>query len=120
MGIKEKLSKERLINVLKGFGRLRLQISHASIISYSALILILLIAFTIRILPIRWEIPTGTVRLNEFDPYYQYEITNHMVQNGLLSPYWPTHWVNPQQWYPAGNGPVRLIACVTDDRGCTL
>jgi len=102
MGIKEKLSKERLINVLKGFGRLRLQISHASIISYTALILILLIAFTIRILPIRWEIPTGTVRLNEFDPYYQYEITNHMVQYGLLSPYWPTHWVNPQQWYPQG------------------
>src|SRR3990170_2206353 len=102
MGIKEKLSKERLVNFLKGFGRLRLQISHASIISYTALILILLIAFTIRILPIRWEIPTGTVRLNEFDPYYQYEITNYMVQNGLLSPYWPTHWVNTQQWYPQG------------------
>src|SRR3990170_1804815 len=102
MGIKEKLSKERLVNFLKGFGRLRLQISHASIISYTALILILLIAFTIRILPIRWEIPAGTVRLNEFDPYYQYEITNYMVQNGLLSPYWPTHWINPQQWSPQG------------------
>ena len=102
MGIKEKLSKERLVNFFKGFGRLRLQISHASIISFTALILILLIAFAIRILPMRWEIPTGTVRLNEFDPYYQFEITNHMVQYGLLSPYWPTHWVNPQQWYPQG------------------
>lgn len=25
-----------------------------------------------------------------------------MVQNGLLSPYWPTPWINTQQWYPAG------------------
>jgi len=25
-----------------------------------------------------------------------------MVQNGLLSPYWPTHWVNTMKWYPDG------------------
>jgi len=50
----------------------------------------------------RWEIPSGTLRLNEFDPYYQYSLTNYMVQNGLLSPYWPTPWINTQQWYPAG------------------
>jgi dolichyl-diphosphooligosaccharide--protein glycosyltransferase len=96
------LSKERVVNGLKAFGRLRIQTSHATIICYSALLLILFIAFTVRILPIRWEIPSGTVRLNEFDPYYQYSLTNHMVQNGLLSPYWPTPWVNTQQWYPAG------------------
>ncbi|MCJ7561172.1 glycosyltransferase family 39 protein [Candidatus Bathyarchaeota archaeon] len=66
------------------------------------MLLILFIAFTIRILPIRWEIPTGTMRLNEFDPYYQFILTRYMVQNGLLSPYWPTPWVNTQQWYPAG------------------
>jgi len=64
--------------------------------------LILFIAFTIRVLPIRWEIPTGTMRLNEFDPYYQYSLTRYMVQNGLLSPYWPTPWINTQQWYPDG------------------
>jgi dolichyl-diphosphooligosaccharide--protein glycosyltransferase len=102
LGIKEKLSKERIINVLKGFGRLRLQISHASIMAFSALLLILFIAFTIRVLPLRWEIPTGTVRLSEFDPYYQFSLTRYMVQNGLLSPYWPTPWVNTQQWYPQG------------------
>jgi dolichyl-diphosphooligosaccharide--protein glycosyltransferase len=101
LGIKETL-KERVINGLKGFGRLRLQITHASIMSYSALLLILFIAFTIRVLPLRWEIPTGTVRLSEFDPYYQFSLTRHMVQNGLLSPYWPTPWVNTQQWYPQG------------------
>jgi dolichyl-diphosphooligosaccharide--protein glycosyltransferase len=95
-------AKERFVNSLKAFGRLRIHTSHASIICYSALLLILLIAFTIRILPVRWEIPTGTVRLNEFDPYYQFSLTRYMVQNGLLSPYWPTPWINTQQWYPDG------------------
>jgi dolichyl-diphosphooligosaccharide--protein glycosyltransferase len=101
LGIKETL-KERLVNGLKGFGRFRLQISHASIMAFSALLLILFVAFTIRILPIRWEIPAGTVRLSEFDPYYQFSLTRYMVQNGLFSPYWPTPWINYQQWYPQG------------------
>ncbi|HLE75477.1 MAG TPA: STT3 domain-containing protein [Candidatus Bathyarchaeia archaeon] len=101
LGIKETL-KKRLINGLKGFGRLRLQINHAAIMSYSALLLILFIAFTIRVLPIRWEISSGTVRLSEFDPYYQFILTRKMVQDGLLSPYWPTPWINTQQWYPQG------------------
>jgi dolichyl-diphosphooligosaccharide--protein glycosyltransferase len=70
--------------------------------SYSALLLILFVAFTIRVLPVRWEIPTGTVRLSEFDPYYQFSLTRYMVQNGLLSPYWPTPWRTYQQWYPDG------------------
>jgi len=49
----------------------------------------------------RWEIPTGQIHLNEFDPFYQYSITNYMVKNGLFSPY-TNHWINYQQWYPAG------------------
>jgi dolichyl-diphosphooligosaccharide--protein glycosyltransferase len=104
-GGRETTAKERLVNGLKAFGRLRIHTSHASIICYSALLLILFIAFTIRVLPIRWEIPTGAVRLNEFDPYYQFTLTNHMVQNGLLSPYSENNgqgWRNYQQWYPEG------------------
>ena len=97
MGIKETLSKG-----LRGFGKARFTVSHGAIITYSALLLILFIAFTIRVLPIRWEIPSGTLRLNEFDPYYQFALTNRMVQYGLLSPYFPTPWVNTQQFYPAG------------------
>jgi dolichyl-diphosphooligosaccharide--protein glycosyltransferase len=102
LGIKDTLSKDRLSSGLKGFGRLRLQINHTTILSISALLLILFIAFTIRIMPIRWEISSGTVHLNEFDPYYQFILTRRMVQNGLLSPYWPTPWINMQQWYPGG------------------
>jgi len=56
-------------------------------------------------MPIRWEIPTGDVRLNEFDPYYQFSLTNKMVNDGLLSPYLENNgqgWINHQQWYPDG------------------
>src|SRR3990170_7074600 len=102
LGIKETLSRERITDRFKNLGRLRPNLSHATIISMSALILILFVAFTIRILPLRWEIPTGTVRLNEFDPYYQFILTRRMVQNGLLSPYWPEPWVFHQLWYPQG------------------
>jgi dolichyl-diphosphooligosaccharide--protein glycosyltransferase len=95
--------KERLNNGLSFFGRLRFQISHGTIIAFAALVVILFVAFTVRILPLRWEnLSGGTSLLNEFDPYYQFSITQHMVQNGLLSPYWPTHWINMQKWYPDG------------------
>jgi dolichyl-diphosphooligosaccharide---protein glycosyltransferase len=95
MGFKQTLAKG-----LKSFGRI--QVSHGAVMTYTALLLILFIAFTLRVMPIRWEIPSGTLGLNEFDPYYQYTTTNYMVQHGLLSPYYPTHWINTQQFYPQG------------------
>ncbi len=101
LGIREKL-KERTTSGFKSLGRFRLNVSHAAILSFAALILILFIAFTIRVLPLRWEIPGGTVRLNEFDPYYQFILTRRMVQYGLLSPYYPTPWIEMQSWYPQG------------------
>ncbi len=99
--------KDRLGSSLSIFDRLRFQVSHASIIAYAALFLVLFIAFTVRVLALRWEnLAAGPVLLNEFDPYYQYSITKHMVDNGgalgLLSPYYPTHWINYQKWYPDG------------------
>ncbi|MGD6810197.1 MAG: STT3 domain-containing protein [Candidatus Bathyarchaeia archaeon] len=95
------MSKDKIASGLKSFGKLRFKVNHSSVIAISALILILFIAFTIRILPMRWEIASGTIHLNEFDPYYQYSITNYMVQHGLFSPY-TDHWINYQQWYPGG------------------
>jgi dolichyl-diphosphooligosaccharide---protein glycosyltransferase len=96
-GIKERLGS------LSVFSRFRLQVSHGSILAFAALVTILFVAFTVRILPLRWEnLSGGTSLLNEFDPFYQFSITQHMVQNGLLSPYWPTHWINTQKWYPDG------------------
>jgi len=95
--------KERLSNRLAPFGRLRIQVSHGSIIAYSALALILFVAFVVRILPLRWEnLSGGTALLNEFVPYYQFSITQHMVNYGLLSPYVGSGWTNMQKWYPWG------------------
>ncbi len=97
-GIKDKLS-----NRMAPFSRLRIQVSHGQIIAIAALALILFVAFVVRILPLRWEnLSGGTALLNEFDPYYQFGITQHMVNFGLLSPYWPTNWINTQLWYPWG------------------
>ncbi len=95
--------KERLGKGLSIFDRLGLQVSHGAIIAFAALFLILFVAFTVRLLPLRWEnLAAGTAYLNEFDPYYQFSITKHMVENGLLSPYYPTHWINTMKWYPDG------------------
>ncbi len=96
------MSTERVSNGLKSFGKLRFKMNHSAIIAISALALILFVAFSLRILPIYWEIQSGAVRLNEFDPYYQYSIVKHMVENGLTSPYYPVAWVNTQQWHPSG------------------
>ena len=95
--------KEKFGNRLEPFGRLRIEISHATIIAIAALALILFVAFVVRILPIRWEnLSAGTSYLNEFDPYYQFSITQHMVNNGLLSPFLGGGWVETQKWYPFG------------------
>jgi dolichyl-diphosphooligosaccharide--protein glycosyltransferase len=102
MKLSEVVSKERVINGLKSLGKMRVRTSHSSVITFSALILILFVAFAVRIFPLRWEIQTGAMHLSEFDPYYQFSLTKYMVENGLLSPYWPTHWVDTQRWYPDG------------------
>jgi dolichyl-diphosphooligosaccharide--protein glycosyltransferase len=96
------LSREHVINGLKSVGKLRPKMNHSSIITLGAVLLILFVAFIVRLLPIRWEIQVGAIHLSEFDPYYQYSLTNYMVHNGLLSPYWPTHWVDTTRWAPQG------------------
>lgn len=102
VGIKDRLEKDSITDNLKNLGKLRLNASHGRIISLAALFLILFIAFTIRVLPLRWEIPQNTVRLNEFDPYYQFILTRFMVQNGPLSPYLGAGYIEHHLWYPSG------------------
>ena len=96
--------KEKLSNRLSPFSRLRIEVSQSQIIAISALALILFVAFVVRILPLRWEnLSGGTALLNEFDPYYQFSLTQYMVTHGsLLAPYWPTQWINDKLWYPFG------------------
>jgi len=58
----------------------------------SLLLLILFIAFTVRLLPIRWGF-----NLSEFDPHVQYRQTKYMVENGFFA--WAS-WRDPMRWYP--------------------
>ena len=103
MRIKEILSKEHIVNGLKSLGKLRIKISHGSIMTFSALLLILFVAFTIRLFPIKWEIQAGSMHLSEFDPYFQYRFTEYVVKNGFISWVWPPPgWNDTQRWYPAG------------------
>ncbi|HJW98166.1 MAG TPA: STT3 domain-containing protein [Candidatus Bathyarchaeia archaeon] len=102
MELRKVLSRERFSNGLRSLGKLRIKTSHGAILTISALLLIAFVAFTIRILPLRWEIQSGALHLSEFDPYYQFSLTKYMSDNGLISPYWPTKWVDTQRWYPDG------------------
>lgn len=95
------MSKDQDGSGLKSFGK-QFKVKRSSILAISAIILILFVAFTVRVLPMRWEIASGQIHLNEYDPYYQYSITNYMVKNGLFSPYTGDGWVNSQHWYPKG------------------
>ena len=93
--IRELFSRENLFAAFRKLGLLRIKISHASLLELSILVLIFTVAFTIRLLPLRWG-----YYLSEFDPYFQFRITDHIVQNGVLS---YTTWTNdPMSWWPWG------------------
>jgi len=102
MKFKELLSKEHITGGLRSLTKLRPTVDHGSLVTISALLLILFIAFAIRLFPMRWEIQTGSMHLSEFDPYHQYRFAEYMVENGFISWAWPTPWIDKQRWYPAG------------------
>jgi dolichyl-diphosphooligosaccharide--protein glycosyltransferase len=102
MKIKNPLTRERVSNGLKYLGQFRPRIDHSSIITFSALLLILFIAFTIRIFPMRWEIQIGSMHLSEFDPYFQYRFTEYILKNGFISWVWPKQWIDLYRWHPQG------------------
>jgi dolichyl-diphosphooligosaccharide--protein glycosyltransferase len=97
LGAREKLGK--LGSALKKLGNLRPKISHATLMSTMVISLILLIAFVVRILPIRWG-----MELSEFDPFSFYRFADYLTRTSIASwinlndPYWHTI----QSWYPFG------------------
>jgi len=109
MDIKNPITKERLVNGFKKLGNLRIKVDHSTILTVSALALILFIAFGVRILPLKWEIQSGSLHLSEFDPYHQYRFTEYIVNHGFLAWIWPEPWIDYQRWYPQG-APVATTA----------
>ncbi len=69
-------------------------IEKSNIFFLGSLSLIILLTIAIRILPAQWGFT-----LSEFDPYYQYDVTRHIAENGLLS------WMDlhlDDIWFPVG------------------
>ena len=101
MGAREKLGK--LSSALKKIGNLRPKISHATLMITMIISLILIIAFIVRILPIRWGMD-----LSEFDPFSFYRFADFLTKTGVASwfnPGDPSSWFNwhiTQSWYPFG------------------
>jgi dolichyl-diphosphooligosaccharide--protein glycosyltransferase len=97
LGAREKLGN--LGNALKKLGNLRPKISHATLMATMVILLIMLIAFVVRILPIRWG-----MNLSEFDPFSFYRFANYLTKTNIAlwfnssDPYWHTI----QSWYPLG------------------
>jgi len=87
-------SKDKAVNALMSVGALRFQISHSSLMHISLLLIILVIAATVRLLPLRWGF-----QLSEFDPHMHYRLTKHMVENGFFA--WAS-WTDTMSWYPQG------------------
>lgn len=94
MKIGKVFSKENATSTLSSLGSLQFGISHSSIIHFSLLAIILVIAATIRLLPLQWG-----YQLSEFDPHIHYRATKFIVENGLNG---YTTWVDPMSWYPTG------------------
>jgi len=90
--IRRLFSREKIVDSLRSLGRLRVKVKHATLLELSIFILILTLAFTIRLLPLRWG-----YFLSEFDPYYQYRLTKDIVDNGYL--HW-TAWQDSMSWWP--------------------
>jgi dolichyl-diphosphooligosaccharide--protein glycosyltransferase len=102
MELRSLFSKENVVNGFKKIGTLRIKVSHTSLLSFSVLAIILLIAFMMRIFPLRWEIQVGQLHLSEFDPYHQFRFTEYIVNNGFFSWASPPGWIDQQRWYPDG------------------
>jgi len=106
MKIKNMFTKENFLNAVKSVGKIRPKTSHTTILTVTALTIILIIAFIIRLFPMRWEIDPTTGKsnllLSEFDPYFQYRFTEYIVKNGFIAWAWPNPWNDTQRWYPQG------------------
>jgi len=70
------------------------EISRAQVALFSAFLCILTVAALLRIMPLRWGF-----FLSEFDPYFQYRITDYVVKNGYAAWF---RWHDDMSWYPFG------------------
>ncbi len=89
-----KVNRERIVNAFKKVWELRPKLSHETILSLSSLLIIFILALSVRLLPLRWG-----MSLSEFDPFEQFRFTEKIVNEGYFS--W-LDWRDFQRWYPWG------------------
>lgn len=94
LDLKSIITRQKIIDALHSLSNIRISVSRPTLLTISALTLILFIAFTIRLFPIRWGL-----ELSEFDPYFQYQFTQKIVKDGYFN--WVS-WTTAEakRWYP--------------------
>lgn len=104
--LRKRFSKEGLKVFFNSLKKVYPKFSRGTLILYTCLTLIVIIAFLVRILPLRWG-----AYLSEFDPYYHYRVTDYVVKNWQYifadvkvpstdASFWK--WQDYQSWYPGG------------------
>ncbi len=86
--------KDLIIRSANKFKQMTLTLSRHTFLHYLCLCIILSLAALIRLLPMRWGF-----FLSEFDPYFQFRITSHLIENGFTSLF---KWHDDMSWYPWG------------------
>jgi dolichyl-diphosphooligosaccharide--protein glycosyltransferase len=94
LDLRSLVTREKIVNAIRSLSDIRFSVSRSSMLTFSALAIILVIALSIRLLPIRWGL-----ELSEFDPYFQYQSTEKMFKDGYFG--WLT-WTTGEanRWYP--------------------
>ena len=88
------VNREALAGRVEGTRKTFSEISRGTIIQAIVLGLIVVIAFAVRLMPIRWG-----YYINEFDPYLQWRMAQYTVDHGFLAWF---RWHDTMSWYPYG------------------
>jgi dolichyl-diphosphooligosaccharide--protein glycosyltransferase len=94
LDLRSLITREKIANAVRSLTDVRIPVSRSSMLTFSALAIILVIALTIRLLPVRWGL-----ELSEFDPYFQYSGAQKIFNDGYSG--WLT-WTTGEanRWYP--------------------
>ena len=88
------VNREALAGRIEGTRKVFSEASRGTIIQAIILSLIVVIAFAVRMMPIRWG-----YYINEFDPYLQWRMAQYTVDHGFLAWF---RWHDTMSWYPYG------------------
>ncbi len=93
-GINKLLDGISNLKLITSLGKYLPNVDKREVLFAVCMVVIIVLAVSIRILPLNWGF-----NLSEFDPYYQYDVTRHIVENGFFS--WQ-NWHIDDMWFPQG------------------